>query len=54
MKNYRKSIVAGGGVLTAVGAALADGTVDTTEVGLIATAVAVLVGVFFAPNTPDA
>ena len=46
----RKAAVAVGGVCAALGVVLADGQVSITEVGVVATAVATAVGVFWAPN----
>ena len=53
VRPYRKAAVAVAGILTAVGVALANGSVSTAEVGTIASAVAVALGVFFAPNDPE-
>jgi hypothetical protein len=53
MSPYRKALVAAAGVLLVVGQALADGDVDAAEVGVIATAVATALGVFYARNTPE-
>lgn len=50
----RKAAVAAAGVFTALGVVLADGQVDATEVGVLATAVATAIGVFFVPNKPKA
>jgi hypothetical protein len=54
VKKYRKAIVAvaGGVVLvaTAVAEAVADGSIDLTEVVTIVTAIAVAIGVYEIPN----
>jgi hypothetical protein len=46
----RKAQIAVGGVCAALGVVLADGQVSITEVGVLATAVATAVGVFWTPN----
>lgn len=54
MSNYRKLVVALAGVLSVVGQALADAQLDASEVGVIASAVAVAIGVFYAKNESPA
>lgn len=53
IRPYRKAAVAAGGILAALGVALLDGAVSPEEVGTIATATAVAIGVFFARNDPE-
>lgn len=52
MKRYRKAIVASAGVLLVVGKVFADGTLDAGEIGELAVAVAVAIGVERIPNAP--
>lgn len=49
---YRKAVVAVAGVLAIVAKVLADGTLDAAEIGEVATAVAVALGVYRVPNAP--
>jgi hypothetical protein len=48
---YSKFIVAIAGFVAVVGQVAEDGEVDTAEFGLVVTALAVAVGVFFKRNT---
>jgi hypothetical protein len=52
VSKYSKAVVAVGAVVAVVVQAVADGAVDAQEVGLIATAVAAAVGVFYVKNSP--
>lgn len=54
MSTVRKLLVAVAGVLAALGTSLADGSIDAQEAGVIAGAVAVAVGVYFAKNEASA
>lgn len=47
---YRKAAVAVAGVLAVLGTALADGALSPGELGELATAVAVAIGVYRVPN----
>lgn len=49
---YRKFLVALAPVLVVLGEALRDGSVDASEVGLLASVVAGAIGVFFVRNQP--
>ena len=47
---YSKFAVAVGGVFSVVGQILSDGTVSTSEIGILASAIAAAVLVFVVPN----
>ena len=47
---YSKFAVAIGGVLSALGQMLADGAIDTQEIGLVCSMIAAAVLVFVVPN----
>lgn len=52
MSTVRKALVALGGALVALAAALADGVVDSTEAITIAIGFATALGVYSVPNGP--
>ena len=54
MKNYRKALVAGAGVLTVLGSVLSDGNFTLDDGIAVGMAVVTAVGVYLAPNVKNA